>query len=381
MKILILGYGAVGSVLADMLSREKSVGSVTCADIRVKDSEGRISLRKADLSDRKSLMGLMKKAKPDIAVNSASIFLNKAIMECCLECGVDYMDVGSAMPVDRKASVPCRAEQLDYDKAFRAKGLKGLINAGMAPGLSNLLVRRCADSLEGLESVKVRLLETAGSKDICFPWSKECIMDGIRSPPVVYRNGRFILPDFFSEEEEYEFPKPFGRIRTALICHDESVTLPLFIKMGSLDVMSHDVSPDLCRFLAKSGLLSDRKMPGSGMSPFELVCRLLPDTKVAGNSKFRDARFCIAVEAAGQKSGRKKTVRYFMAFPKQGDIEKLYPSATFISYPTALSMKPFILSFPEIKERGVFPPECLGRETRSSVLQDIEKAGIRIQEF
>jgi saccharopine dehydrogenase-like NADP-dependent oxidoreductase len=285
------------------------------------------------------------------------------------------------MPVDRKARMPCRAEQLDYGKAFKAKGLKGLINAGMAPGLSNLLVRRCADSLDSIERVKIRLLETAGSREICFPWSKECIMDGIRSPPVVYRNGRFLLPDHFSEEEEYRFPKPFGRVRSALICHDESVTLPLFIKMGSFDIMSHDISPDLCRFLAKSGLLSDRRIPGSDISPFELVCRALPDTKVAGNREFRGAQFCLAVEAAGNKAGRKKTMRYFVAFPRQEDIEKIHSGANFISYPTALAMKLFILHFPRISGAGVFPPECLDKETRSSILQGIQEAGIRIQEF
>lgn len=380
MKILILGYGAVGSVLAEMLAGEKSVESITCADMKVKDSKGRISLRRIDLSNRKSLVVLMKKEKPDLVVNAASIFLNKAIMECCLECGTGYMDMGDTMPVDRNAKVPCRAEQIDYDKAFRKKGMKGLINVGMAPGISNLLVRKCADNLDSVEKVKIRFLETVHSKELCFPWSKECIMDAIRSPPVAYRNRKTVLLDFFSEEEDYTFPRPFGKARTAIVCHDESVTLPLFIKMEGLDIMSHDMDPELCRFLVKSGLLSDRKS-NFGMSPYEFVCKTLPDTKVAGNREFRDARFCVAVEAAGQKSKQKKTLRYFVAFPKQGEVERLFPSATFISYPTALSMKLFVLSFPKIKERGVFPPECLDKETRSSVLQGIQEAGIRIQEF
>src|SRR3990172_8080494 len=107
MKILILGYGSVGSLLADMLSKEKSVESITCADMRIKGSSPKeASLRRIDLSDKRSLLTLMKDVKADLVVNCASIFLNKSIMRCCLECGMDYMDSGSAMPVDRKAKSP-----------------------------------------------------------------------------------------------------------------------------------------------------------------------------------------------------------------------------------------------------------------------------------
>jgi len=58
---------------------------------------------------------------------------------------------------------------------------------------------------------------------------------------------------------------------------------------------------------------------------------------------------------------------------KQSEINQLYPGANYVSYTAGLTAAIFALHLPKIKERGVFPPEALSSEIRSSIIQELEK--------
>src|SRR3989344_4176125 len=70
MKVVILGCGAVGSVLAKLLAKEKDVTKVICGDIRFnfKIKNRKIVLKYLDFLEKSKFLKFLKKTKPDVVV-------------------------------------------------------------------------------------------------------------------------------------------------------------------------------------------------------------------------------------------------------------------------------------------------------------------------
>src|SRR3979490_287787 len=94
-----------------------------------------------------------------------------------------YMDLSSHL-----TRHPFKAEQFRYAKRFEEKNRAALINAGAAPGLTNLLVKRAADILDEGGSVQIRRYESRDSDGPIAQWSQEVSFDEAISHPQVYRN-------------------------------------------------------------------------------------------------------------------------------------------------------------------------------------------------
>jgi len=381
MKILILGHGAVGSVLAKLLQEEESVESVISADICFKEEKKfeKMHHMNINLKNKSQLNEILEKHRPDLAINASSPLFNPDILEACAKAGINYMDMAAYWEPDpdKNAISPYKIEQFDFDKRFREKNILGLIESGVSPGMTNLFVRECADEFDELEDIKIRLFDYSGTNELNFAWSKEALLDEISSKPLSYKNGKFKIMEPFSDPEEYEFPEPYGKKKVNIICQDEIGTIPFFIKLKNLDIKDYNDQADIHKFLYELGLVSTKKIPFGDIeiSPFEFVNKVLPDISFNNdNPKFDEAQFAFAVEASGKTKEKEKTIRYFVLFPKQKAINKLGLNANFISYPTALSAKIFAMAIPKIKAKGIIPPEALDKEIRQFALTELDKA-------
>jgi saccharopine dehydrogenase-like NADP-dependent oxidoreductase len=277
---------------------------------------------------------------------------------------------------DKNAKSPYKIEQFDFDAKFEENGIIGLIEAGVSPGMTNLLCRECAEEMDSIDTIKIRLFDHSGTDDLTFAWSKEALLDELASKPLVYRNGKFKIVEPFSEEEEFDYPQPFGKKRVHLLCQDEIGTIPFFIKLKNIDIKDYNNQIDVHTFLYKLGLISQKKISigNTEISPFEFMCKVLPDiTLDFSHKKYDDAQFAFVVQANGKIGNANKTIRYFVKFPRQKEINKLGLNANFISYPTALSAKLFVMTVPGLKKQGIFPPEALDNETRKLILDELRK--------
>ncbi|MBS3122125.1 saccharopine dehydrogenase NADP-binding domain-containing protein [Candidatus Woesearchaeota archaeon] len=380
MRVLILGCGAVGCVLAKMLYKEKSIKSVFCGDIYFKKEKifGKTHYFNINLKNKEHLLKFLKSHKLDLIVNAVSPVFNKDILDACVKAKVNYMDMAACWDPhpNKKFKSPYKIEQFDFDTKFKENNLFGMIEAGVSPGLTNLLSKECSEQLEQIENIKIRLLDYSGTDEFYFAWSKEALLDEINSKPLVYEKGKFRIAEPFSGEEEYTFPPPFNKKKVSLICQDEIGTIPFFIKVKNIDIKDYNNQVDAHKFLYKLGLLSKKKiMIGNAkISPFEFICNILPEVVLNfGDKKYDNAQFAFAVQASGKINGKKKTIRYFVSFPKQKEINSLKLNANFISYPTALSAKLFIKSLHKIRNKGIIPPECLEKEIRKTILAELKK--------
>lgn len=378
MKILILGYGSVGSVLAKLLQRESSVTSVISADMCFKEEKKfeKMHHMNINLENKSQFLDILKKHMPDLIINAISPRFNFDILKECAKLGINYMDLAACWEPDpdKNAVSPYKIEQFDFDKQFREKNVLGLIESGVSPGMTNIFVRECADEFDKLEDVKIRLIDYSGTDEFHFAWSKEALLDEISSKPLIYKNGKFKIVEPFSGVENYKFPAPYGKKMVSLICQDEVGTIPFFIKLKNIDIKDYDNQVDIHKFLYELGLTSKKKIKFGNIeiSPFEFVNKVLPNISFNNEDpKFNEAQFAFVIEAKGKIKRTKKRIRYFVSFSKQKDINKLGFNANFISYPTALSAKIFAMAIPRIKTKGIIPPEALDKEVRKFILSEL----------
>jgi saccharopine dehydrogenase (NAD+, L-lysine-forming) len=385
MDIAIIGSGAVASVMSRLLSDEKGIRSLTFGardmleagrNIRKHD---KISVRRLDASDPDALRRLAKEC--DLVVNASLPRFNIPIMKACLDSGSCYQDLCSELEDLRNP------EQLALHKRFSKESLLGLINTGVAPGITNLLCRECADSLDSVRDIRVRLLEHQASQKVVFSWSPETTLDMLRSKPLIYRKGRYALCEPFGEVEEFGFPKPFGRRSVAAIYGDEVATVPRYLKLRNMDVKASGADIDFSMMIQRLGLLNRESVmiEGKRMKPLDLLAAMCP--KVPGPREMaqlirkgiiKNGTFISCVEAYGKKDGLRARIRMCAVYPGIRQILRDFGGATYVSYPSGLAASIFAKRFSDFPQRGVIPPEALGFEGRRLVLEDLVRSGVRL---
>src|SRR3982075_27967 len=303
MQIFVLGAGATGSLLAQLLERQGH--TVWCGD-RDPERARRFLGKKGTIAvtevNARNLRGIVKAAKTcQLIVNASASVFNEIVLRAALRLRAHYVDLSSHLKRH-----PFKAEQFRYAKKFEEKNRVALINTGAAPGLTNLLVKRAADLLDEVEAVHIRLYESSESDDPISQWSPEVSFDEAVSHPQIYRNGKFQLGKRFSERKKFRFADPFGNARVVLAAQDEVATLPHFIPMRELDVKIGGNEIDRLRRWHKQGKLS--KSRGMAKQQFPQTSSPRVIAKLIRQGVLQNARFAAAMLVRGKKHGKKEDV-------------------------------------------------------------------------
>src|SRR5262245_47880312 len=233
MRIFVLGAGASGSYLAQLLARQGH--QITCGDRdpeRARRFLGRNSPIPVVPANARNVRSIVRAARGcHLLINSSPAKFNEAVLRSALRLRAHYLDLSAHMVRN-----PFKAEQLAYTKRFDEKRRAALINAGVAPGLTNLLVARAAEMLDRLEKVHIRLYESTHSHGPVSQWSAEGLFDEAVSRPRIVRGGRFHLAKRFAEPERFRFPPPIGEASVVLAAQDEVGTLPHVFPLKEMDV-------------------------------------------------------------------------------------------------------------------------------------------------
>jgi hypothetical protein len=372
MRIFVLGAGATGSLIAHLLVRQGH--QVACGDRdpdrarRFLGRQSRIPIREVNA---RNLWSIVRAARGShLLVNASPAVFNRIVLRAALRLRAHYLDTAS-----HQTRNPFKAEQVGFDRQFQAKNRAAVINAGVAPGLTNLLVARSAELLDGLDTVHIRLYESTDSDAPVSQWSHDSAFDEAVSRPPVYRQGRFHLGKRFGEREVFRFPPPIGPAGVVLAAQDEVVTLPRVLGMRELDVKIGGNDFERLRRWYRQGKL--RKSHGPAASRFPQTPTPRQVQKLVARGVLYHARFAAAVVARGQKNGRHAVIRWDAGFPTLRDMRRREVHASPISWATAHLAALFVKHFPR-GSPGVHPPEALPAETRRAVLAGARAYGIRI---
>jgi saccharopine dehydrogenase-like NADP-dependent oxidoreductase len=376
MRIFVLGAGATGSLLAQLLERQGH--TVWCGDRdpeRARRFLGKRSTIAVTEVNARNMRGIVKAARGcQLIVNASASVFNEIVLRAALRMRAHYLDLSSHL-----TRHPFKAEQFQYAKRFGEKNRAAVINAGVAPGLTNLLVKRAAELLDEVESAHIRLYESSESDDPISQWSPEVSFDEAVSHPRIYRNGKFQLGKRFSEIEKFRFADPIGTVRVMLAAQDEVATLPHFIPMKELDVKIGGNEIDRLRRWHKLGMLS--KSRGMLRRHFPQTSSPRMIAKLIRQGVLQNARFAAAVLVRGVKRGKKEDqhllIRGDCTFPTLYQIRQQGRFTTPVAYATAHVAALFIKFFPR-ELAGVFAPEMLPTQTRRAILSGIRNHNMRI---
>jgi hypothetical protein len=376
MRIFILGAGATGSLLAQLLERQGH--DVCCGDrdpARARRFLGKKSTIAVTPVNARNLRGIVRAAKGcQLIVNASASVFNEIVLRAALRLRAHYLDLSSHLTRN-----PFKPEQFRYARKFEAKRRAALINAGAAPGLTNLLVKRAAELLSEVQSVHIRLYESSESDDPISQWSPEVSFDEAISQPRIYRQKKFELAKRFSELEKFRFPDPIGSTRVVLAAQDEVATLPYSIPMQDLDVKIGGNEIDRLRRWHKQGKLS--KSRGIPRLRFPATSSPRKIAALIRQGILQNARFAASVLVRGVKHSPRDDqpllIRSDAAFPTLYQIRRQGRFTTPVAYATAHVAAFFIKFFPR-ESAGVFAPEMLPIETRRAILAGIRKHGVRL---
>jgi len=324
----------------------------------------------------RNLRGIVRAAKGcQLLINASASVFNEIVMRAALRLRSHYLDLSSHLTRN-----PFHAEQFRYAKRFEEKNRVAVINAGAAPGLTNLLVKRAADLCDEVVAVHIRLYESSESDDPISQWSPEVSFDEAVSHPRIYRGGKFKLAKRFSEVEKFRFVDPVGPARVVLAAQDEVATLPRFIPLRDLDAKIGGNEIDRLRRWHKQGKLS--KSRGMRRHHFPETSSPRAIARLIRQGILQNARFAAAVLVRGIQRGPKEDVHVLMRsdvlFPSLYTIRGRGLFTTPVAFATAHVAAQFVKFFPR-KETGVFAPETLPIEVRREILAGIRSQGLKIQ--
>jgi saccharopine dehydrogenase-like NADP-dependent oxidoreductase len=376
MRIFVLGAGATGSLLAELLERQGH--TVWCGDrdpVRARRFLGKRSTIAVTEVNARNLRGIVRAARGcQLIVNASASVFNQIVMRAALRLRAHYVDLSSHLTQN-----PFKAEQFSYAKRFEEKNRAALINAGAAPGLTNLLVKRAAEMLDEVHSVQIRLYESTESDDPISQWSPEVSFDEAISSPRVYREGKFRMEKRFAELEKFRFPDPIGHANVVLAAQDEVATLPYAVPMRNMDVKIGGNEFDRLRRWYKQGKLT--KSRGIVRHRFPQTSSPRAIAKLIREGVLQNARFSAAVLVRGVKRGPKEDqhllIRTDAMFPTLYQIRQQGRFTTPVAYATAHVAALFVKYF-QRDEAGVFAPEMLPVETRRAIVAGIRTHSVRI---
>jgi hypothetical protein len=376
MRIFILGAGATGSLLAQLLERQGHV--VWCGDrdpARARRFLGKKSAIPVASVNARNLRAIVKAAKGcQLIVNASASVFNQIVIRAALRLRAHYLDLSSHLTRN-----PFKPEQVRYKRRFEKKHRAALINTGAAPGLTNLLVKRAADLLDEVHSVHIRLYESTESDDPISQWSPEVSFDEAISHPRIYRHGKYQITKRFAELEKFRFPDPIGAANVVLAAQDEVATLPHYIPMRELDVKIGGNEFDRLRRWHKQGKLS--KSRGIPRQRFPETSSPRKIAALIRRGVLQNARFAATVIVTGLKHAPKEdqrlAIRSDAMFPTLYQIRRQGRVTTPVAYATAHVASMFIKYFPR-DAGGVFPPEALPVEVRRAILAGVKKHGVKI---
>jgi saccharopine dehydrogenase (NAD+, L-lysine-forming) len=236
-RVLIIGAGGVGGVVAHKCAQTPEFfGEIVLAS-RTRDKCEKVAAQikrpirtaQVDADDPKQVAALIREVKPALVINVALPYQDLAIMDGCLEAGVDYLDTANYEPPEVAKFE--YSWQWAYRERFEKAGRMALLGCGFDPGVTNVF---CAYALKHHfdEIHEVDIMDcNAGSHGKAFAtnFNPEINIREITQRGRYWENGKWIETEPFAVHRTFDFPE-IGPREMYLLYHEEMESLVLNIK-------------------------------------------------------------------------------------------------------------------------------------------------------
>jgi saccharopine dehydrogenase (NAD+, L-lysine-forming) len=360
-RVTVLGGGgAVGSIATKTLASSGVFSDMVVADINmaaarkvVKEARGaKLTAVELDAESSESIRKAI--AGSAVVLNCVGPFYKygpvilKAVIGAC----INYVDVCDDFDATEAL--------LAMDEKAKKAGVSALIGMGSSPGVANVLVRFCADSL--LDKVEaVDIYHAHGGEKIEGPAVVKHRIHSMKMDIPVFLNGKFATVKLFEGsgralEEEAEF-QDVGTYRVYAYPHPETITLPKYLKgvkrVTNLGLVLPPAYAELIKGMVRLGITDEEpvEVQGQKVIPLEFaVAFILAQRKrLMKEAGITEPMGCLKIVVKGYKGGGKDTYIFSMSSRGQGMGEGT-------GIPAAIGA--MIMATGKIKKKGVLPPEA-----------------------
>jgi lysine 6-dehydrogenase len=353
MNIVILGAGRVGGAMAADLAKDASFHVVVAdRDERRLDAlraAYRVSGERIDLSLASTVRRAV--ARADIVISAVPGFLGFRTLEAILESGKNVVDI-AFFPEDPFA----------LDELARAKKVTALIDCGVAPGMSNLLVGHVAAGLQRTDRVRIYV----GGLPSVRQWPYEYkagfspidVIEEYTRPARLVRGGKVEVCPALSELELIDFPD-LGTLEAFVT--DGLRTLARTIDAPDMieKTMRYPGHAERMRMLRETGFFSEIPVDidGASVRPIDVATRLLFPMWQMGEGDEDITIMRIVVEGLGPKGGVRVTYDLVDRYDRATGTTAMARTTGYTATTAVRMLAAGLFSKP-----GVIPPERLGQD-------------------
>jgi len=373
MKAIVLGCGLVGGLIAKDLTKDKDF-QVTVADIDEEKldkltKETEIQGVRADLSDSSDIKKIV--VEQDIVIGAVPGFLGFNMLRSVIEAGKNIVDI-SFMPEDA----------LSLDELAKKKGVTAVVDMGVAPGLSHMIVGYADSLLDETESATILV----GGLPVIREWPyeykivfspKDVIEEYIR-PARLIKCGKIVEKPALSDLELVNLPK-IGTLEAFNTDGLRSLLYTLNIPFMKEKTLRYPGLAEKMRMLRETGFFSDTPIEVGGIKvkPLDLTSKLLFSKWKLKEDEEELTVMRIIVQ--GKKEEKRLCYTYDLLdyYDKK---EKATSMSRTTGFPCAIMAR--LVAQGEFQYSGVCPPEYIGRESKvyQKVMKELEKRNVSYKE-
>ena len=375
MKILVLGYGNIGKLIAKDMSDSLPGAEVTLAGRHREKLENTLkSINKekvsgitVDAHDFGELVSTIEKF--DLTIGALPGDIGYQSLKAAIKAKVDLVDV-SFMPEN----------PLPLNDSAREAGITIVPDCGIAPGISNLLVGHATSKIDTVENVKIMvggLPETpVDPLGYTITWSPEGLVDEYTRKATIIKNGKPTQVDALTGLEEIDFPK-IGKLEgfytdgLRTLIHTVKGVKTMWEK-----TLRYPGHVEKVKLITALGFLDSRPLRVRGMNivPRDVTTRLFAQT--LWKPHIKDI-LVMHVEVTGKARDAQQRFTYQM-LEHYDEKNNATAMARTTGYPTSIVAQ--LVAQKALNETGVIPLEKLGsnNDIFNKIVSGLEDRRIKI---
>jgi saccharopine dehydrogenase-like NADP-dependent oxidoreductase len=354
MKITVLGAGLVGGPMAIDLVKESRF-DVTVVDLdgnrlsELAALEPDLQTEQGDLSDAATVTRLT--ADADYVLNAVPGFMGYQTVKTLIEAGKDVVDI-AFFPED----------PFGLDELAKEKGVSVIVDCGVAPGMSNLLVGHVDHLLDKTDSA---LIYVGGLPELRkWPYEYKAVFSPIdvieeyTRPARYVENGILVTREALSDAELLNFPG-IGTLEAFNSDGLRSLAVTIDAPNMKEKTLRYQGHIEKMAVLRETGFFSEDEIEVRGvrLRPIDFTSQLLfPKWKLEEGEVDITV---MQISVAGEKDG--KQVRYtYDLLDKYDPATKTHSMARTTGYTATMAIR--LLADGLYTQKGVSPPEFIGRD-------------------
>jgi saccharopine dehydrogenase-like NADP-dependent oxidoreductase len=355
MKLLSIGCGYIGSVLAEELVNSLDFENLVICDTtkeKIEETAKRLGKRvfplQLDISNFSNLLKIIDDA--DLVIGLSPGRFGFKVMKACVEKKKNLIDL-SFMAED----------PFFFQESALEAGVSIIPDCGVAPGLSNMLIGKSSSQLDEVEDA---LIYVGGLPQNPIPplnykvtWCVEDLFEEYTRKAKIIRNGKTVEVHALEGLEEIEFEE-LGKFEGFFT--DSVRTLHHTIKANNMweKTLRYPGHVAKIKLIKKLGLLKKEPIKSINVSPWEFMCKFWEE-----NLSFFEEKDLVLmrIKVSGRKNSTKFLHTYEMVdyFDEQKNITAMGRSTAY----TAFAIIKLMIQN-KINMKGVIPPEILGMDKK-----------------